>query len=117
MPHRESNPFLNLKCKPLTNNEPPLSNETSELNLKQLDGGWVISSDGKSINRLFKFKNYYQTMAFVNASALISHRQDHHPDIRVSYNTCQIEYSTHSIGGLSDNDFICATKTDFLLTL
>ena len=56
-------------------------------------------------------------MAFVNVAAMIAHQQDHHPEITVNYNNCLIEYSTHSIDGLSKNDFICAVKTDNSLTL
>jgi 4a-hydroxytetrahydrobiopterin dehydratase len=56
-------------------------------------------------------------MAFVNAVAWLSHREDHHPDLKVSYNRCSIDYSTHSVGGLSENDFICAAKVDALFRI
>jgi len=75
--------------------------------LKQIPG-WELAD--KTITRQFKFKNYYETMAFVNATAWISHREDHHPDLAVGYNQCRVTYSTHSVGGLSENDFICAPK-------
>ena len=77
--------------------------------LKQLEG-WDLFD--RLIGKVYNFKNYYQTMAFVNAVAWISHREDHHPDMIVSYNKCRVEYSTHAIGGLSENDFICAAKID-----
>lgn len=109
--------LLHAHCKPCSEGDAPLSKTDAEQRLEQLDTEWVISEDGKSISRSFKFKNYYETMAFVNAAALVSHQQDHHPDLRIGYNTCHIEYSTHSIGGLSDNDFICAAKTDGLLAI
>jgi 4a-hydroxytetrahydrobiopterin dehydratase len=54
-------------------------------------------------------------MAFVNALAFISHRENHHPDLLVGYNKCEVRYSTHDVGGLSENDFICAAKVDGLL--
>ncbi|HEY9150705.1 MAG TPA: 4a-hydroxytetrahydrobiopterin dehydratase, partial [Gammaproteobacteria bacterium] len=60
------------------------------------------------------FKNYYQTIAFVNALAWIANQEDHHPDLEVSYNRCTVHFSTHSIGGLSLNDFICAARLDAL---
>jgi 4a-hydroxytetrahydrobiopterin dehydratase len=69
---------------------------------------------GDSISRSFKFKNYYETMAFVNAVAWIAHGEDHHPDLTVGYNSCTATYSTHSAGGLTENDFICAAKVDAL---
>lgn len=65
----------------------------------------------------FKFKNYYQTMAFVNAVAWLSHREDHHPDLAVGYNHCLVVYMTHAIQGLSENDFICAAKIDGLFKI
>jgi 4a-hydroxytetrahydrobiopterin dehydratase len=69
---------------------------------------------GGEISKTFKFKNYYETMAFVNATAWVSHREDHHPNLEVGYNKCKVRYSTHSVGGLSENDFICAAKLDEL---
>jgi len=77
--------------------------------------GWAL--DGDAIAKTFKFDNYHQTMAFVNATAWISHRQDHHPDLEVGYNKATIRYTTHSAGGLSLNDFICAAKVEWLFEL
>ena len=54
-------------------------------------------------------------MLFVNAVAAIAHREDHHPDLEVSYNSCTVRYTTHAIKGLSENDFICAAKVNALL--
>ncbi len=73
-------------------------------------------SHAKEIYRLFKFKNYYETIAFVNAVAWIANQEDHHPDMDVSYNRCLVRYTTHAIGGLSENDFICAAKINALIT-
>jgi 4a-hydroxytetrahydrobiopterin dehydratase len=82
-----------------------------------LDGlqGWTVE-EGRLV-KTWRFKNYYETMAFVNASAWVSHREDHHPDLLVGYNQCKVSYLTHAIGGLSRNDFICAAKLDSLLDL
>lgn len=80
----------------------------------EIDRGWEVATDGKSIRRLFKFDDYYRTMAFVNAVAWVAHREDHHPDLLVSYNRCEVTFSTHSVGGLSENDLICAAKLDGL---
>ena len=77
--------------------------------------GW--ERQGGAIAKTFAFKNYYETMAFVNASAWISHREDHHPDLEVGYNKCVVRYSTHSVGGLSESDFICAAKIEALFRL
>ncbi|HWE02783.1 MAG TPA: 4a-hydroxytetrahydrobiopterin dehydratase [Tepidisphaeraceae bacterium] len=72
--------------------------------------------DGR-IARTFHFKNYYESMAFVNATAWISHREDHHPDLEVGYNKVRVSYSTHSVGGLSESDFICAAKIESLMKI
>ncbi|MGA2584075.1 MAG: 4a-hydroxytetrahydrobiopterin dehydratase [Tepidisphaeraceae bacterium] len=74
--------------------------------------GW--QSDNGEIFKTFNFKDYHHTMAFVNAVAWVSHQQDHHPDMEVGYNRCKVRYSTHSVGGLSENDFICAAKVESL---
>jgi 4a-hydroxytetrahydrobiopterin dehydratase len=81
--------------------------------LGQLNG-WALDESGKEISRSFRFKNYYQAIAFVNALAWIAHQEDHHPDLQVAYNRVQVRFSSHSIGGLSQNDFICAAKIDAL---
>jgi len=78
--------------------------------------GWTKASDGGSIAKTFKFADYFHTMAFVNAVASIAHREDHHPDMEVHYNKCVVAYSTHDVGGLSLNDFICAAKVEDLAT-
>jgi 4a-hydroxytetrahydrobiopterin dehydratase len=65
-----------------------------------------------AIGRTFRFTDYYQTIAFVNALAFMVHREDHHPDLIVGYNRCEVRFNTHSVGGISENDFICAAKAD-----
>ena len=105
------------RCKDLTADSAALSTEELDYYIDKLDGNWAISNDNKSISRHFKFKDYYETMAFVNVAAMIAHQQDHHPDMVISYNNCSIIYSTHSIDALSLNDFICAAKTDKALSL
>ena len=72
---------------------------------------------GNEIRKTFVFKNYHQTMAFVNAAAWISHREDHHPDIAVGYGQATVAYMTHAIKGISENDFICAAKIDALFDI
>jgi 4a-hydroxytetrahydrobiopterin dehydratase len=74
--------------------------------------GWA--REGNEIRKTFSFGNYHETMAFVNASAWVSHREDHHPDMSVHYNRCVGAYSTHDAGGITLNDLICAAKLDAL---
>lgn len=72
--------------------------------------GWQLSDDGKSIAREFSFQNFLETMTFINALAAVAETEDHHPDFRAGYDYCRVSFTTHAIGGLSENDFICASK-------
>ena len=78
----------------------------------QLDNlaGWRFE-DG-FILRSFAFRDYHETIAFVNALAWMIHGEDHHPEIEIGYNRCSVRWNTHSVNGISENDFICAAKAD-----
>lgn len=101
-------------CAPCEGGTQPMTGDDVKRHLTQLNPEWKESPDERSIQATFKFKNYYQTQAFINAVAWIAHCEDHHPDITFGYNKATIGYSTHAIGGLSENDFICAAKVDAL---
>jgi 4a-hydroxytetrahydrobiopterin dehydratase len=102
------------KCKPCEGGGAPLTRGEIDNLLGQLSGWEYVNG---VIAKTYAFKNYYQTMAFVNATAWISNREDHHPDLTVGYSKCRVEYHTHAIKGLSENDFICAAKLDRLFDL
>jgi 4a-hydroxytetrahydrobiopterin dehydratase len=101
-----------MQCLQLNDGSPPMGDAEATKLLKLLNG-WAAK--GGAIERKFEFDDYYHTIAFVNATAWISNRQEHHPDMEVGYDHCTMRYSTHSVGGLSINDFICAAKVDALL--
>jgi len=103
--------FTKMHCKPLAKGELSLDAGSVRDYLQSLDG-WQANEAVNAIYREFRFRDYYHTMAFVNAAAWIAHSEDHHPDMHVGYNRCTITYSTHSVGGLSENDFICAARTN-----
>ena len=102
------------KCKPCEGGVEPLSIEQARQLLSSIDSAWSLSDDGRSIIRQFKFPAFSRTMGFVNAIAWVATKEGHHPDMRVSYGSCEVRYTTHAIDGLSDNDFICAAKIDRL---
>ena len=99
-------------CKPCEGGTPPLGEKEVERFLYDLSG-WELQ-DG-AIARRYEFRNFYQTMAFVNAVAWIAHMEDHHPDMEISFRVCRVRYTTHAVGGLSENDFICAARVDALI--
>lgn len=79
--------------------------------------GWKLAGDGANvaIEKTFAFANYFETIAFVNALALVAHKQDHHPDLSVHYDRCVVRFNTHDVGGISATDFECASQADALL--
>ncbi len=103
--------LLAMSCKPRTG--AALSRADAEKLLDEIPG-WTLNDTANEITRTWKFANYYETLAFVNALAWVVHREDHHPELGVSYNRCTVRFSTHSVHGLSENDFICAAKIDAL---
>lgn len=106
---------LNKKhCVPCEGDIPALPIEKIKAHLATLPD-WQLNSENNSISRVLHFKDFYETMAYVNAIAWISHQENHHPDLTISYNRCAIHYMTHAIQGLTENDFICAAKVDALL--
>lgn len=102
------------KCQPCEGWVAPLSLPEAEALRAKLDPAWQLVEDGRALRRELTFKDFYRTMSFVNALAHIANIEDHHPDLEVGYGYCRIRYSTHAIGGLSENDFICAAKIDAL---
>lgn len=103
-------------CVPCEGGVPSLDSAAITALLGEINDEWTLSENGKEIQRDFKFKGYYKTIAFVNAIAWIANSEGHHPDLEVSYNNCLVRYTTHAVDGLTDNDFICAAKIDDLIT-
>lgn len=100
------------RCTPCEGGVAPLSRAEAEKLLRQLEDGWRLSDDGKSIEREYRFPAFSRTIAFVNAVAYIATVEGHHPELLVNYGSCRVRWTTNAIDGLSDNDFICAAKVD-----
>ncbi|HLL90462.1 MAG TPA: 4a-hydroxytetrahydrobiopterin dehydratase [Tepidisphaeraceae bacterium] len=103
------------RCRELPPGTPPVSRADAAALLGALPG-WEDVDGGAAIRKAFTFDDYHRTMAFVNAVAWVAHRENHHPDLEVGYGRCVVRYSTHSVGGLSENDFACAAKVERLTT-
>ncbi len=106
--------LVDRKCVPCEGGIAPLSPAECAKYHARLAPGWTLAAQSRRLSREFSFKDFYRTMSFVNAIAHIANVEDHHPDLEVGYNYCRVHYTTHAIGGLSENDFICAAKIDRL---
>jgi 4a-hydroxytetrahydrobiopterin dehydratase len=101
-----------MKCVPCEGGVPPFDKKKIAQYIKQLPKGWSVVNDGKKLHKEFKFKSFPETMAFVNKIALIAQEEGHHPDMEIHYAKLVVQFSTHAIGGLSENDFIMAAKIE-----
>jgi len=99
------------RCRPLEG-QPALTTAEITQYLARVPG-WALVEG--ALQKRYEFADYHRTMAFVNALAWVAHVEDHHPDLAVSYSRCTVRFHTHSVGGISINDFICAAKVDALL--
>ena len=107
-------PLARAHCLPRRGHDHRLGQARIAEHMPQLPG-WELAEEGRALLRTFAFKDYHHTLAFVNALAWIAHREDHHPDLGVHYDRCLVRWSTHDVGGLSENDFICAARSSALL--
>jgi 4a-hydroxytetrahydrobiopterin dehydratase len=103
-------------CRPCEGGTAPLAPEEAQRLLAGVDRGWSLSEQARSIQREWRFRDFYRTMSFVNAVAHVANIEDHHPDLEVGYGYCRMKFTTHAIRGLSENDFICAAKIDMIAT-
>jgi 4a-hydroxytetrahydrobiopterin dehydratase len=103
------------RCVPCEGGVPALDAAARAALMPQLAPRWTLVREGRALEAVFEFKNYWHTTAFVNAVAWIAHREDHHPDIAFGYQRCTVSYWTHAVNGLTENDFICAAKIDALM--
>ena len=100
------------RCVPCEGGVKPLTEAEARKLMPELEQDWMLIDGGRMLARTFNFKNFVQTMEFVNKVAEVAEEEQHHPDLSISYNTLSIELMTHAIDGLSENDFILASKVD-----
>jgi 4a-hydroxytetrahydrobiopterin dehydratase len=109
---RPAEPLLALAARHCKSGAAKLGGDALAVHLSALPG-W--SRRGEQIEKSYRFGNFHETIGFVNALAWIANREDHHPDLAVSFDRCVVAWSTHDAGGITDNDAICAARTDRLL--
>ena len=105
---------INKQCRVYSSKEPALDQSAIKQLIKQTPA-WRFAPNKNLLLRTFQFQNYYQTIDFVNHLADICHQQDHHPELNVSYQRCEVAFNTHTVNGVTENDFICAAKIDAIL--
>lgn len=104
--------LINKHCVPCEGGDPPLSDEKENELISQVQE-WSLLRDGAhKLTRQFKFKNFKESIVFVNKIADLAEEEGHHPDIKIVWNKVQLDLFTHAVGGLSENDFIMAAKID-----
>lgn len=111
------NELITKKCTACSSDTPILDEASIKKYLATVNSDWQLNNDQTTIKRIFNFKNYGQVMAFTNSVAFLAFKEGHHPDMEISYNRCVVNFTTHAINALSENDFICAAKVDNLFTL
>lgn len=101
-------------CEPCKGGVPPMPGDDARQMLAQLDG-WNLSDDGTTIRRRFEFKGFAKAVEMANLAAWLGNKQGHHPDIAFGWGYCEVVFTTHEAGGLTENDFICAARLDALV--
>lgn len=107
--------LANKDCMPCQGGVPPMDGDTAQGMMAQLHGDWHLSDDGKTIRRRFDFKGFAKAMEMANLAAWLGNKQGHHPDIAFGWGYCEVTFTTHEAGGLTENDFICAARLDALV--
>lgn len=101
-------------CQPLKGPEHLLA-ESDVSSLLAVLPGWSLQDGGKTIGRDYRFDGFLTALSFANALGWIAEQENHHPDLELGWGYCRVRFSTHDVGGVSRNDFICAAKVDALL--
>ena len=108
------NKLAKRRCVPCEGKAKPLTEAKARALLPELEQDWMLIDGGRMLARTFNFKNFVETMRFVNKIAEVAEQEQHPPDLSISYSVLSIELMTHAINGLSENDFILAAKIDEL---
>lgn len=102
-------------CEPCRGGIAPTAPEAVRAMMAQLDEGWTLSEDATKITRRFEFKGFAKAVEMANLAAWLGNKQGHHPDIAFGWGYCEVTFTTHEAGGLTENDFICAARMDALV--
>ncbi len=102
------------KCRPCEGGMSPMNAETAKGYLNVLEG-WALGENGNAIQKTFVMKDFLSAVRLIQKIAEVAEGEDHHPDLHLTgYRKLRVELSTHAIKGLSENDFILASKIEAL---
>lgn len=107
-------PLARKTCIPCEGGTPALPPDRARQMMAELNG-WTLAEDADRILKRFDFKGFAKAVELANLAAWLGNKQDHHPDIRFGWGYCEVSFTTHAAGGLTENDFICAARLDALL--
>ncbi|MFN3275808.1 MAG: 4a-hydroxytetrahydrobiopterin dehydratase [Paracoccus sp. (in: a-proteobacteria)] len=93
---------------------PPCGPDEIRAMMAQLTG-WQLSGASDRLTRRFEFKGFARAVEMANLAAWLGNKQGHHPDIAFGWGYCTVTFTTHDAGGLTVNDFICASRLDALV--
>lgn len=107
-----TNDLSDKQCEPCQGGIAAMSAEAASDMMDQLHEEWVLADSGAALVRRLEFKGFAKAVYHANLAAFLGDQEGHHPDIRFGWGYCEVEFTTHDAGGLSQNDFICAAKFD-----
>jgi 4a-hydroxytetrahydrobiopterin dehydratase len=108
----DATPLHERQAKPVTPGSPALAPADAGLLQRQLAAGWATTDDAKELAKTYTFDGYAAVLKFINAAAAVAEQIDHHPVIQFAENTARVRFTTNSVGGLTENDFIAAAKVE-----
>ena len=104
----------NRNCEPCRGGVSPMTAEVVRQELVELPG-WLLSDDASTISRRFEFKGFAKAVEMANLAAWLGNKQGHHPDISFGWGYCEVAFTTHDSGGVTENDLICAARLSALV--
>ncbi|MDP0927948.1 4a-hydroxytetrahydrobiopterin dehydratase [Paracoccus onubensis] len=106
--------WANRSCEPCRGGVSPMARDEIRQELADLTG-WTLSEDGTTISRRFEFKGFAKAVEMANLAAWLGNKQGHHPDISFGWGYCEVAFTTHDSGGVTENDLICAARLNALV--
>jgi 4a-hydroxytetrahydrobiopterin dehydratase len=108
-------PLVEMKCIPCQGGEPTVTEQEMAELVPVVPNWQIVEENGvNKLERVFKFKNFNQALAFTNRVGEIAEEQGHHPELLTGWGKVEVTWWTHKINGLHKNDFVMAAKTDSL---